>query len=438
MSNDHSALPFSRGSSFMSQPASTGSFGMPLPNTMNNINNINNVQQQHTQQYPGINSIPGMQSLSTLNPMTSIASFGLPSMNGMSSMAPFSSVHGMSSTHALLHPQSADPLPQPFSVTPLQNSFSNTMTPGIQHGGIDKKRKGNRGRRMSTYNSLMNSAGYTTGTITGGPGVETDPVIMTHPHTTHPSGHHDSHLHPQTPMYEADGIQFKMLEQLPDTKIQRLRTEKIKPIENLTFEDIKAYNRNQLRAYCSVYGIRRKKKADMERDMARYAALFHPGDPAYDISKFEPTEYADGPIPRRKVPVTKEQKEQAAGDFKRLTEALHQRPQTSAFASHHYASMSLPSHHSPLGSTAHHGLPHSSAIAVPRYHDIHTTSHPTVHTSHHGSTTGSAVAAATGSIHSTHPNDEHDGGVGNTVNELLPVPDMHSHLLSIPQQIVDE
>lgn len=153
-----------------------------------------------------------------------------------------------------------------------------------------------------------------------------------------PGDHHHGAV-PPTAVYEADGIQFKVLEQLPDMKIQRLRSEKIKPIEALTFSDIKAYNRNQLRAYCSVYGIRRKKKADMERDMARYAALFHPNDPDYDLSKFEPTEYADGPIPRRKVPVTKEQKEKAAGDFKQLTNAMHQRPSYSPGlrGSHRYA-----------------------------------------------------------------------------------------------------
>jgi len=114
-------------------------------------------------------------------------------------------------------------------------------------------------------------------------------------------------LAPQTPsqnLPEADGVQFKYLHQLPEAKVRRLRDEKIKPIEELTFDDIKAYNRNQLRAYCFVYGIKRKKKAEMEKNMAKYAALFHPGDMAYDIKNFEPTKYIEGAIPRRKIPVT--------------------------------------------------------------------------------------------------------------------------------------
>lgn len=53
-----------------------------------------------------------------------------------------------------------------------------------------------------------------------------------------------------------DGIDFKHIDQLSSPKRKRLREEKIKPIEELKFADIKSYNRNQLRAYCSIYGRR--------------------------------------------------------------------------------------------------------------------------------------------------------------------------------------
>jgi hypothetical protein len=154
------------------------------------------------------------------------------------------------------------------------------------------------------------------------------------------------------PVYECDGIQFKMVDELPDVKVKRLKSEKIKPIEELTFEDIKAYNRNQLRAYCFVYGIKRKKKAEMEQNMARYAAMFHPGEPSFDLSKFVPTDYLPGPIPRRKVPVTKEQKVMSAGKFAARLMSSIARPNAGvqqAFA----APPSLPTPHYGLSHTPH-------------------------------------------------------------------------------------
>mmetsp|Transcript_20657 Transcript_20657/g.83857 ORF Transcript_20657/g.83857 Transcript_20657/m.83857 type:complete len:94 (+) Transcript_20657:130-411(+) len=42
--------------------------------------------------------------------------------------------------------------------------------------------------------------------------------------------------------------------QLPDIRVQRLNEMDIKPVEELTFEDIRNYSRDQLRAYCYVYG----------------------------------------------------------------------------------------------------------------------------------------------------------------------------------------
>lgn len=160
-------------------------------------------------------------------------------------------------------------------------------------------------------------------------------------------------------VYEADGIQFKLLEDLADSKVKRLKSEKIKPIEELTFEDIKAYNRNQLRAYCFVYGIKRKKKADMEANMARYAAMFHPADPQFDTAAFVPTDYVEGPIPRRRVPVTKEQKNKSAGKFaaRFLPTQRARGPQRYPDAQPHYHS---PNHLS--GPGGHQQQPHYSSV----------------------------------------------------------------------------
>lgn len=117
----------------------------------------------------------------------------------------------------------------------------------------------------------------------------------------------------KTTVVVEDGIVFHRVEKLEEPRRQRLRQEGIKPIEELTFNDIKVYNRNQLRAYCFIYGVKRKTKRQMEQDMARYCSLFHPGDPEYDADKYEPIEYAKGPVPRRKVAVTKRERDLAAG-----------------------------------------------------------------------------------------------------------------------------
>lgn len=222
-----------------------------------------------------------------------------------------------------LHDNSASLFPSPIP----PHESAHRLTSGLLAGAVDKRRKPRNTSRISNAVSFMADDGVPPLMLSGShSSTSMDVTTTTAVAAAVVAAAGVTSLQGATSVYEADGIQFKMLSQLPSTKIQRLRSEKIKPIEELTFNDIKAYNRNQLRAYCSVYGIRRKKKADMECDMARYAALFHPHDPNYDISKFKPTEYASGPIPRRKVPVTKEQKERAAGDFKQLTNALHQRP----------------------------------------------------------------------------------------------------------------
>eukprot|EP00871_Galdieria_phlegrea_P004169 jgi/Galph1/4753/GphlegSOOS_G3387.1 len=92
-----------------------------------------------------------------------------------------------------------------------------------------------------------------------------------------------------------DNIEFRLKDDLPGPKRRRLDERGVKPVEEVTFAELKSYNRDQLRAYCYIYGIPRKKKAEMEQDMARYAAAFHPGDPNYDLSTFENVESSHGP-----------------------------------------------------------------------------------------------------------------------------------------------
>lgn len=179
---------------------------------------------------------------------------------------------------------------------------------------------------------------------------------------------------PTGPVYECDGIQFKTLEELAEVKVKRLKSEKIKPIEELTFDDIKAYNRNQLRAYCFVYGIKRKKKAEMEQNMARYAAMFHPGDPDFDVSKFVPTDYLPGPIPRRKVPVTKEQKAMSAGKFAARFLPT-QRPRAAAAPSHAYAAPAPATHYAALHTDAQRQRQQSRHTAAHQAAPQHTDAH---------------------------------------------------------------
>lgn len=49
--------------------------------------------------------------------------------------------------------------------------------------------------------------------------------------------------------------ELKMESFLSETRLKRLKEMRIKPVEKLTFEDIRNYNRDQLRAYCYVYGM---------------------------------------------------------------------------------------------------------------------------------------------------------------------------------------
>lgn len=360
--------------------------------------------------------------MNSMNHLGAIQS--IPGLQGMPAMQTFSGIPSISAMQSLIHPPPTEPTSNPsLSASHFSNPFG---TSGLLSGAVEKRRKQKpKQRNLTSYGSIL-----------GGEDAHT--MMMAAQQAAQAASHADGSngLGHSLPIYQADGIQFKTLEQLPDTKIQRLRSEKIKPIESLTFSDIKAYNRNQLRAYCSVYGIRRKKKAEMERDMARYAALFHPHDPAYDISKFVPTEYADGPIPRRKVPVTKEQKEQAAGDVKRLTNALQQRPHVNSHgnsgvsAQHDYTASSIGHHILQTAQSIHQAS--SSVIGGGRLHDFHGTHHATTttHSGHHHHHHGG--------LHGVqgHGDHEHEAVVAA---ELMNVPEMvPNHLLSISHQIGEE
>lgn len=402
-------MPLNRGGygTPQQQPQSSTPFSMHMPGSLSSTLGMG---AQHQQQYPGINSIPGMHSMNHMNGIQNISG-----LQGMPAMQSFSSIPGISAVQSLLHPPSAEPAASPsLSSSHLSNTFG---TPGILSGAVEKRRKQRPRQRTLPSSSLLG-------------GEDPHSMMMAAQQAAQAVSHPDpaASLAHSLPVFQADGIQFKILEQLPDTKIQRLRAEKIKPIESLTFSDIKAYNRNQLRAYCSVYGIRRKKKAEMERDMARYAALFHPNDPAYDISKFQPTEYADGPIPRRKVPVTKEQKEKAAGDPKKLTNALQQRPQANSSMTPHHFGTTSNSHHHVLQNP--HNLHHhtSSLVGAPRLHDIHGAHHATAHSGqHHGSVHG---------VPGQHES-EHEAVVAAA--DLMNVPEMvPNHLLGISNHIGEE
>lgn len=435
-------------------------FSMHIPPPMSSIP----MPIHHHHQYPGINSIPGMHSINHINTLqhpstTTTTTTTHHPLHPVSTVQSFPAISSVPTMQSLLHPP-------PHTSNHTIASSSRKLV-----GAVDKPRKSrhlhhhhhhpHKAENIS-YASILSAEDPTSMIIAAQNATQsaTNALIHPDPHPVLPP------LPSTSPIYEADGIQFKVLHQLPDTKIQRLRTEKIKPIELLTFADIKAYNRNQLRAYCAVYGIRRKKKAEMERDMARYSALFHPNDPSYDWNKFEPAEYADGPIPRRKVPVTKEEKEKAAGDFKRLTSALQQKNASTGYStlrsphpypsipdSHHQQQFQQQrvqhqqhhhqNHHSlhhlqqqhgfmshpsqPLHNNySQHQQPHTSGIASSRMQDIlgHTSTH--VYSQHGGM-----------GHHATHPTEEHEGSVMVSASELMSVPEMHisNHLLSVSNPI---
>lgn len=88
---------------------------------------------------------------------------------------------------------------------------------------------------------------------------------------------------------EMDGITFRSIDQIAEPKRARLAEKDLKPIEHLTFADIRSYNRDQLRAFCFVYGVVRKKKAEMEVDLARYCSAWNRNRPGFEILSFVPS-----------------------------------------------------------------------------------------------------------------------------------------------------
>lgn len=98
------------------------------------------------------------------------------------------------------------------------------------------------------------------------------------------------------PVMEAKGLcmrvndcVFVTKDQLSELKMARLMDKKVKPFEELTFVDLRTYNRDQLRAYCFVYGMYRGKKTEMEADMAKYLALWNKDRPGFSLDEYVPT-----------------------------------------------------------------------------------------------------------------------------------------------------
>eukprot|EP00178_Gracilaria_changii_P026444 TRINITY_DN813_c1_g3_i1.p1 TRINITY_DN813_c1_g3~~TRINITY_DN813_c1_g3_i1.p1 ORF type:complete len:986 (+),score=198.99 TRINITY_DN813_c1_g3_i1:8222-11179(+) len=98
------------------------------------------------------------------------------------------------------------------------------------------------------------------------------------------------------PVMEAKGLimrvgnaVFVTEDQLDEPKITRLNDKKVLPFERLTFKELRTYNRDQLRAYCFAYGMERRKKTEMEADMARYLSYWNRGKPGFALHEYIPT-----------------------------------------------------------------------------------------------------------------------------------------------------
>jgi hypothetical protein len=87
---------------------------------------------------------------------------------------------------------------------------------------------------------------------------------------------------------KVEGAEFRPHEQLSKLNRDRLSKKGLKPIERIDFSDLRVCNRDHLRTYCAVYEMKRKEKDQMERDMARYVAAWHHGEPGYDIADYKP------------------------------------------------------------------------------------------------------------------------------------------------------
>lgn len=88
-----------------------------------------------------------------------------------------------------------------------------------------------------------------------------------------------------------DGAVFVTQDQLDELRIARLTDKNVRPFELLTFQDLRKYNRDQLRAYCFAYGMERRKKTEMEADMARYLSYWNKGQPGFALKDYVPTSH---------------------------------------------------------------------------------------------------------------------------------------------------
>lgn len=89
-------------------------------------------------------------------------------------------------------------------------------------------------------------------------------------------------------------LEFRTMDQLPFEKQRRFKHYKIKPIEELTIQDLEHFNRDQLRAYCYIYGLPRTRKVQMEADMIRHVSRWHYGEKEFDITHYSSANHPRG------------------------------------------------------------------------------------------------------------------------------------------------
>lgn len=81
---------------------------------------------------------------------------------------------------------------------------------------------------------------------------------------------------------------FATYDQLEEVKKKRMHDKNLTPIEKLTFAEVASFNRDQLRCYCYIYGTPRRKKSEMEIDMAMFVCLWHRGEEGYVLPDYIP------------------------------------------------------------------------------------------------------------------------------------------------------
>lgn len=91
--------------------------------------------------------------------------------------------------------------------------------------------------------------------------------------------------------------------QLDSMKRKRMIDKELKPIEKLTFADVSSFNRDQLRCYCYIYGCPRRKKSEMEIDMALFVCLWNDGNPDYVLAEYVPKNSKE-PVPEDVAVIT--------------------------------------------------------------------------------------------------------------------------------------